>query len=381
MKVKIIETRVCGRRKMDADRLRRYFVLNGCTFAATVEEADVVVAVTCAFRKNRVEESRQTVGDIAQSGKRAVVSGCYPAMERRAFERARTPRVASVDPANMESIDRCFEDFVVRYADVPEPATIPMERDDDVAVLRVSSGCSYRCSFCGIKKAVGEMRSKPPSLVREEAERILDLDRYRAIALMGDDVGAYGTDLGTTLPDLLGDLRTTIEHRGLPVRLKLGNMNPWWLTAYEAELQEVWESGIVSFLHASLQSGSERIIGLMDRGYCRLRDVERVLTRLPREQVELQVDLIVGFPTETDEDFRETLECVERCRPAYANAFTYYENEDTPSRRLEPKVAASVAQERHRAILARFRQLGIRTTIEDEDEDHGAGCSGACPDA
>jgi threonylcarbamoyladenosine tRNA methylthiotransferase MtaB len=219
------------------------------------------------------------------------------------------------------------------------------------AFLQVQQGCDHRCTFCIIPYARGASRSVPMGVIADQARRLVAAD-YREIVLTGVDLTAYGTDLPGR-PSLGQMVRRLLAAVPELQRLRLSSLDP-------AEIDiELWrllaeEERLMPHLHLSLQAGDDLILKRMKRRHSRDQSVAVAQrARALRPEVALGADLIAGFPTETEEMFRHTLDLIGECGLAFAHVFPYSVRTGTPAARM-PQLPAGVIKER----AARLRAAG-----------------------
>lgn len=220
--------------------------------------------------------------------------------------------------------------------------------------VKVASGCLHRCSFCAIRLARGRVRSRPIEDVAAEVEACL-LEGHREILLLATDLGAYGRDLGVSLPALLERL---LRIPGVFL-LGLRNVQPRHLFDMIPSLQDILRTGRISFVLSGALSGSNRILELMKRGYRieQFREAVAAVKKLsPRTQIAAQ--MIVGFPGETEQEFEESLRLV---RDAPIDACVPYAFEATPgteAAEMPDPVPRQVVKRRYRQLAGIARRLG-----------------------
>ncbi len=209
-------------------------------------------------------------------------------------------------------------------------------------------GCEKHCTFCVVPTTRGRERSHTPEAIVAEV-RGLVADGCREVTLLGQTVNAYGRDL--TPPT---DLAALFEHvndvDGL-ARIRFTTSNPYNLTPrLIAAVRDVPK--VCEWFHLPLQSGSDRILAAMNRGYTRARYLELIdELRDAVPDISLSTDLIVGFPGETDEDFAETLAMVERVGYDNVFVFRYSPRPGTPAATMPDQVPAAVKAERNARLL------------------------------
>ncbi len=319
------------------------------------QEADVYVVNSCAVTAVSDQKSRQMVRRLRRTHPRALVAlcGCYAQThpeeartlgadllagsgDRRGFvellERLWQERQA------MESLDRPFDrrDFEVL------PAGGLGERTR--AMLKVEDGCANFCSYCIIPYARGPVRSLPADRAAEQAASLAAAG-YREIVLTGIEISSWGRDLksGQGLVDLI----ETVARAVPGVRVRLGSLEPRTVTEDFCRRCAALPDLCPQF-HLSLQSGCDATLRRMNRKYDTARYLQAVeLLRRYFRRPAVTTDLIVGFPEETEEEFRETLAFLRRCGFARIHVFPYSVRPGTPAASME-QVPQAVREDRAR---------------------------------
>ena len=233
-----------------------------------------------------------------------------------------------------------------------EPMTIKsFERTR--AYLKIEDGCENRCSYCAIPNARGPVRSKPMEEVLSEVKRLTE-NGCREIVLTGIETASYGRDLGGIgIDDLLLEI-DRIEGVG---RIRIGSIDPSVMREdFVKKLARV--RCLAPHFHLSMQSGSDRILGLMRRKYNRTMALHNIeLLKANIEGVMLTTDFIVGFPTETDEDFEETMDFARHANFLDMHVFAYSKRSGTPAAAMAGQIPESVKKERSAALIALGKEL------------------------
>ncbi len=398
-----IESAGCSRRKLDIEKLTHYFVLNGYQLARTPRNADYILIVTCAFNADEQEAAFNAIEKYRGYRGAKVVYGCLPDISPRAYhERCSWDHLS---PKDIDKVDLVFPGARCRFVDVADENIITLRtrhsspaealrkllkgdpsqsrlerfmgylrkglssRSRRFYYIETCRGCLGNCSYCGIRRAIGTVKSKSANRVLEEFRKGMSLG-YRDFILLGDDVGAWGQDLGACLPDLMSQL---LAQAGLDwgketvngtVGLHIEDINPRWIIQYRRELLPLLGHHAVKSMVCSLQSGNDRILGLMNRGNTTgpaIGALSELLAENPGLQLDTQV--IVGFPSETNEEFNDTLAALGSTSLHSVTLFPYDEKENAPCASIQPKV--SEADIRLRVSRARdyFHKRHIRTAL------------------
>jgi len=223
--------------------------------------------------------------------------------------------------------------------------------------IKACTGCMGNCSYCSIKLARGRIKSKPLDAVLEEFKLGLD-QGYKDFALVGTDIGDYGKDLGMDLLDLLEELVAHEEK----FTLRLRNVNPRWLIPSAQRFCELLKAERIGYLLSPVESGSNRILKSMHRGYSiedYIEAIRKIRNAYPPLFVKTQI--IVGFPGETNADFNKSKELFKLGLFDYADICTFAKRPRTRAWNLPDKVPDKIIAKRYRQLLLRsFFQLPLK---------------------
>src|SRR5258708_389171 len=251
------------------------------------------------------------------------------------------------------------------------------------AYVQVQNGCDHRCTFCIIPFGRGNSRSVPMGDVVEEVRRLVN-NGYREVVLTGVDLTSYGADLPGT-PKLGTLVRQVLKHVGGLRRLRLSSLD---CIEIDAGLMDAFadEERLMPHLHLSLQAGDDLILKRMKRRHLRADAI--ALTRELRRRrpgIVFGADFIAGFPPETEDMFRRSLDLIEECGLTYLHVFPYSPRPGTPAARM-PQVAREVVKDRARR-LRRHGEAALRRHLDAEigsvrrvlTESHNGGRHGRFP--
>lgn len=362
--------------------------LSGSGFVAARpgEGADLVVVNTCSVTAESDRQARQAIRRARREhpGARIVVTGCYA--QRAPDAVAAMPGVDWVvgnpDKGALPALLRQEGERLVRVSDadlLPPPpegeGVAPAQGDQARAHLQVQTGCDEGCTFCLIPRVRGPSRSFDPHQVANRARELAERG-FRELVLTGINLGSYGRDLSP--PSSLGELVASLAGAlGDGVRLRLSSLDPMDLEPRLVAL--LGEGRVCPHLHLSVQSGDSLVLKRMHRRHDREQVLERVAAvRRALPGVILGADLIVGFPTESEEAFANTLSLVAEAELALLHVFRYSDRPGTPAAAIPRRfhVSEAVARERSarlrrqgEAVLARVlsRQVGgVRRMLVEE---------------
>jgi len=304
------------------------------------EKADVNVIFTCTVKQPTVHRMTDVIRRLSSAGKPLVVAGCMPKTEQRVIERI-APQASMVGPGSIEHIVEAVNaaikgNKVIFVADGRKAKTgFPrIRKEKNVAIIVASSGCLSDCSYCSVKFARGKLRSCPIGELAKEAETLVR-DGCKEIQITSQDNGCYGADIGANLAELVEAVSAVPGD----FKIRVGMMNPTYVREPKllAALIAAYKHPKVSkFLHLPVQSGSDRILKLMKRGYS-MADFEKIIAEFRKELPDIFVstDVIAGFPGETDEDFEATMKLIKRVKPNKVNLSKYGARPNTEAAEME----------------------------------------------
>jgi len=359
-----VETYGCSRNRADGEIMEAILLNAGYELVETPEKADYVVVNTCAVKDPTELKMVKRIKELLNSGKKVIATGCLVHVNPDAID----PRVSGI--LGVKSIDRIAEAINVaegggKLISVenwkernPDKLELPRLWKPGVSfVVPISEGCLNACTYCATRFARGVLKSYKPELVVKWVKEALARG-YREIILSSEDTGCYGFDIGMNLAKLLDEI-TAIEG---DFRVRVGMMNPNHVLKFLDELVEAYENEkIYRFLHLPVQSGDDEVLRRMGRTYTteEFEDIVRTFRRKVRD-LNLNTDIIVGFPGETEEAFRNTVELVKRVRPDKINVSRYSPRPGTIAARWK-QLPGWLVKERSR-LLHRLR-LGIAYEI------------------
>ena len=330
--------------------------------AADAGLGHAVIINTCAVTAEAVRQSQQAIRKARRERPNAkiIVTGCAAQIEPELFA-----GMAEVDHVigNAEKVKRetfrslsvedCERVLVNDIMSVRETASHLIEGFGTRAraYVQVQNGCDHRCTFCIIPYGRGPSRSVPAGEVVNQVRRLVETG-YQEVVLTGVDITSYGNDLPGQMS--LGSLvRQILRHVPELKRLRVSSIDQ--VEADKHFLDAIAEEPrLMPHLHLSLQAGDDLILKRMKRRHLRADAIRFCETaRRLRPDIVFGADLIAGFPTETEEQFQNTLRLVEECGLTYLHVFPFSPRKGTPAARM-PQVSRSEVKER----AARLRQLG-----------------------
>ncbi len=362
-----VQTYGCQQNVADGEKIKGQLAEMGFAFTENPDEADFILYNTCAVRENAESKVFGKVGELKHKKKRkpslvTALCGCM-AEQDHVVERIKK---------SYPYLDLVFGTHVIHYLpqllyalltngkrifengheneDKQIVEGLPVERDSTQvgAWLTIMYGCNNFCTYCIVPYVRGRERSREPQAIEQEFRQLVQAG-YKEIMLLGQNVNSYGKNLEN--PISFAKLLTMVEEVEGIERIRFMTSHPKDLSD---ELIEVMAHSkkICKHLHLPVQSGSSRILKLMNRKYTKehyLTLVDEIRTAVP--DIAITTDIIVGFPGETEEDFQETLDVVRKAKYDSAFTFIYSKRSGTPAAKMPDQVSEEVVHERFDRLL------------------------------
>jgi threonylcarbamoyladenosine tRNA methylthiotransferase MtaB len=328
--------------------------------------ADVYVINTCSVTENADKECRMLVRRIQRKAPASlvVITGCYAQLKPK--EISEIPGVDLVlGAAEKFNLARHIRELAkgdsarICSCDITEVAGFHSswsQNDRTRSFLKVQDGCDYNCSFCTIPMARGKSRSDSISNVLDNVRQLAKTE-VREIVLTGVNLGDFGSNpasAGTksnfeNKENFFGLVKELDKIEGID-RYRISSIEPNLLSGEIIEFVANSDKFMPHF-HIPLQSGSNKVLGLMRRRYRKELYAERVsMIRTLMPHCSIGVDVIVGFPGESDEEFKETFDFLHSLDVSYLHVFTYSERDNTHALSLKPVVPVHVRNERNKSL-------------------------------
>lgn len=348
MKSFFIKTLGCKVNQCDSQEIREKLLSYGLR-EAKESDADFRIVNTCCVTRHADRKSRYAIREAAGDGRRSrvAVTGCYVG-----YRRSQVAAMSGVDAVFSNEDKDAVAEWVLKgnrassraeaHSEFVKPPYSP-GRGKTRAFLKIQDGCDNRCSFCVIPFVRGRSRSKPPRQVVLEAKSCVEAG-YKEIVLTGVCLGSYGRDL---LPRLgLVDIVEELEQIEGLMRLRISSLEASHVTLRLLEKMSA-SPKLCPHLHIPFQSGDDEVLRGMNKkssvaDYTALVERARLLVR----DLTVTCDVIVGFPTEEEGHFRNTVGFLEAVKPLKTHIFSYSEREGTAISKQRLRVSAAAVRER-----------------------------------
>ncbi|OJX47248.1 MAG: tRNA (N(6)-L-threonylcarbamoyladenosine(37)-C(2))-methylthiotransferase MtaB [Chloroflexi bacterium 44-23] len=351
-----LDTIGCRLNQSEIEIMAAQFRQAGHEIVPTSDIADLVVINTCAVTAAAASDSRQKIRQAAKNNTaQVVVTGCWATLE---------PDLAQMLPGVENVVVNERKPTLVsdllhispQIFDVEPLARLPLPGDHmrTRAFIKVQDGCDNFCTFCVTKVARGKSTSEPMEKIMLNIQRAIAGD-VKEIVLSGVNLGSWGRDFKhqVHLRDLIAHI---LDETEVP-RLRLSSLEPWDL---DDQFFNIWrDSRLCNHLHLPLQSGADAVLRRMARKTSQ-NEFRRIvdLARAENPEMAITTDMIVGFPGESDVDFRQTMDFVREINFSAGHVFTFSARPGTAAAKYENQVHGSIRKHRSAELRALFAEMG-----------------------
>ena len=345
----------CRLNQAEIEKFARQFRAAGHILVGNAKEADLMVLNTCSVTYKADSDSRQKIRQAHRNGCQGIiVTGCLATLHPE--EIMKIPGIQKVisNSEKFHLVEECCKDVKTEPSmDLFERMPIPGKRERTRAFIKAQDGCNHHCTYCITRIARGKAISEPLDTIISEINTAISGGVQEAI-LCGVQLGSWGYEFNpdkkiTTLVNAI------LDRTALP-RLRLSSIEPWGL---DDEFFMLWQNPkMCRQLHLPMQSGSERILKLMNRNNTK-ESYEAIVQKARKAcpSIAITTDVLVGFPGETEEDFMESLEFIRRINFSGGHVFTFSERPGTSASQLPNPVPEAIKHERNAIVRKTLKQL------------------------
>ena len=348
-----VATLGCKVNQFESASFQYSFEEQGLTVSPFNKPADIYVINTCAVTAKAAAQSRQLIRRAQRTNPQAkiVVTGCYAQIAPEKIREIETGPISIVGNGNKHQLldailtDNDASQYFNDIVEQKEISLLPVKHfpGRTRAFLKIQDGCNNFCSYCIVPYARGRSRSLALDKVLDQAVRYAD-EGHREIVVTGIHVGHYGLDLDPPLH--LFHLLKELSARTPEVRYRLSSLEPSEINREILEFMAA-ANNFMGHLHIPLQSGSNTILKKMNRRYSVEHFTEKVIRcKEMVPEAAIGVDVVVGFPGETEEDFLKTYELLMNLPITYFHVFPYSKRPGTPAAEMENQIPAKIKAER-----------------------------------
>jgi MiaB-like tRNA modifying enzyme len=358
-----IEAYGCSANFSDMEMMSGILKQGGFNRVDVPENADVNLIVTCSVKNSTEHKMINRIKSLTKSAKPLIIAGCLPAADKQ-MVKSLSPNASLLGPDSITSISDVTLSALQQKSTIKltktneEKINLPKIRINPViSIVQISTGCLSECTFCQTKLAKGNLRSFRTGNIINQI--ITDVETgSKEIWLTSTDNGCYGLDIGTNIVNLL----KSCEQIEMYFKIRLGMLNPMYLKNLDKEITSFYASSnkLFKFIHIPIQSGSVSILKKMKRGHTVnsiIELIDRLKSNVPG--MTIATDIITGFPTETDEDFEETLKLIKYIEPDIVNSSKFSSRPGTAASRMM-KVNDDIVSKRSETLHKLIKSLALK---------------------
>ena len=374
----------CHENRNDAARIKEFFKKNGWILVNNFKNADVILFYACGSLEDYYLNSINIINQLKTQKRKSaklIICGCLTKIDKDLVKKLSHGPIFG--PDEFEKLNETFNpkiksediqaNYLISYPDLLNiykrismylkdsgifintitwitKILLEFFKHEESVVsrpntyfIKISTGCLSNCAFCSIRLSRGKLKSKPIDVIVKEFQRGLEKG-YTEFGLIGTDIGSYGRDLGVTLINLLKEL---IKNKG-DYKIRLRNVNPKYLIEMFPEFKEIFKSGKISYILTGVQSGNNRILKLMNRDYD-IEEFKNIIGTINKEfpEIKIRTQIIVGFPSETNEEFKDSLRLIEQINFDAVEVFIFNPRSNTKAVKMKEQIPRKIARKRY----------------------------------
>ncbi len=352
-----VETYGCAHNIADSERMSGILKQNNLDPVNTLIQADVIIINTCTVKGPTENAFFTRLENISKEfpNKAIIIAGCIPQSDP-----IKVKKYTTIGPRQYQNITKAVTEalnhnqvHLLETGEMP-PLNLPKIRKNElIEVIPINLGCMSHCTFCKTKQARGDLLSYTIEEITSVAAQAIQ-DGVKEIWLTSQDTMCYGFDKKSNLANLLTSL-TALEG---DFKIRVGMGNPIHFKKIKDEITKILSHPkIYQFIHLPIQAGSNKVLKDMRRGNTKEEYIEQINTlRTSIPNITIATDIIVGYPTETEADFQETLEVVKITTPDIINISRFWPRPKTPAEKLTP-LATDIVKERTKRLTELFHTI------------------------
>jgi len=349
----------CTLNKAEGEIMKNILIKKGYEYTENPDESEILIINTCTVKGPTETKSIKLVNKYKD--KKLILAGCLVQHQPELFK-----GYPLIGLDHIDEVDKVLEDYLNGKIDelIDRKNTnklLPSVDQYPIKIIILQEGCLWNCLYCATKLARGNARSYPPEYIYKEV-RDAKIKGLKIIYFTGTDLATYGYDLNIDLADLLFGLK---DIKG-KYYVRVGMANPGILNKFIDKLLDSYDNeNIFKFFHIPVQSGSNKVLKTMGRGYS-IEDFYELIEKIRKKYYEATIatDIIVGYPTETEEDFKKTLELVENIKFDIINISRYWPRPKTLSYKLYKQLPGHIVKERSRKLKIIFNKYAYERNKE-----------------
>lgn len=341
-----VEVYGCTANKSDANLVKGLIISHPHHFlVSTVEEADLLIILTCTVISTTEQRMLHRLTELTKLNKQVVIAGCMASIQQKKLKNT-FPEAFLIPPRKIHHLLDLINHKETQES-LEQKAKAPKQYSHLIAPIAIAEGCLFSCSYCITHLARGKLYSYPEDDVICAVKDAVQ-QGCKEIQLTAQDTASYGLDRGSSLPALI---KKIVKIKG-EFMIRIGMMNPRTAKNIFPELLNIYQyNNVFSFLHLPLQSGDNHILNLMNRGYS-IEEGVSIIQRARRSIPELTIstDVIVGFPSETNDQYHKTINLLKQIQPDIVNITRFSARPFTKAKNMNGRLPTEIVKQRSQEI-------------------------------
>jgi len=356
-----IETFGCSANQNNSEILAGLLTQSGYQITNNKDIADTVILNTCVVKNTTENKIKRKIQDLGNSDKMTIVTGCMPDSDSKSITKL-NPRALQLSSHNIKSVVQLIQNKslpIINNQNNEEKILLPkIPLNKLISITQILEGCLSSCTFCKTKLAKGNVFSYPQDKIIKSIENDLK-NGAKEVWITSQGNACYGMDRGKQeLPELVENILK------LPFRFKLriGMMNPHHLYPILDEMIELYKNPkVYKFLHLPIQSSSNKVLKSMKRPY-EIEKVEEMIKKFKENfpDMIISTDIIVGYPTENNEDHKMNIEFLKKHRLSVTNLSKFSKHKGTAAENLD-ELPISILNKRNKELMNLLRQIAFES--------------------
>jgi MiaB-like tRNA modifying enzyme len=356
-----LEVYGCSANKADAEIIEGMLEERGEEIVKDADKADLLILVTCTVIDSTQQRMLHRLRVLSQLEKKLLVTGCMASAQPDLIKDV-APNALLLEPIYLHHLPELVEgaeEKEISWEQKPKSG-LPHRWHPPIATIPIGEGCLYKCSYCITKLARGKLCSYPIDLIKKDVCRAI-ANGCKEIRLTSQDTAAWGLDKGERLSKLIREICKLDRE----FWLRIGQMSPSSASKDVEGLIEVYNyPQVFKFLHLPVQSGSDKILELMERGYSAHQFLSIASSfRKEISELTLSTDIIVGFPREEVKDFDKSLALVKEVKPDIVNITRFSSRPKTQAKLMKERVPTQIAKERSRELTKLAKEITYKRNL------------------
>lgn len=354
-----IETAGCSLNQSDSEVMAGLLKKADFEIIDKAEDSDLVILNTCTVKGPTEANFWKRLCEIRNMNKKIIIAGCIAQTvpdELDNFSLVGTTQINNI----VSVVEETLNDNIVKLLVMEKNPRLNLphiRRNKIIEIVPICAGClGEPCAYCKVKQARGDLVSYDKGAIVKQVSKA-KLQGAKEIWLTAQDTGCYGKDIKSNLPKLLNDI-ISLEGN---FKVRIGMMNPNHVVEFADELIKMLKNeNVFKFLHIPVQSGNNEILKLMRRKYT-IEEFKEVIAKIRIEipDTTISTDIICGFPTETEEQFKDSIELIKEIKPDVLNISRFWPRPGTEAEKMEGKIHGNETKRRSTLMLGIFNNISL----------------------